>query len=152
MEFAIADLVTRYERGDITRRDFIDQLTLMVAGKVYQGSDAETGPMRTIGVDHVSVQVSDLQRAMDFYTTTFDMKVTSHDTEFNIVRLGTIGTIVSLHEAKTPGRVDHFALKVANFNEARVKAELNAAGHQTGYDIWTGFYVTDPDGMRVQIK
>jgi catechol-2,3-dioxygenase len=51
----------------------------MTAGKGAKAAppaaEAAAGPIRTLGIDHVTLSVADLDRAVQFYTGLFGMKV-----------------------------------------------------------------------------
>ena len=57
-----------------------------------------------------------------------------------------------LRPGKPPGKVDHFAIGVDNFNEASATADLKARGvTPTNEKGGVGFHVVDPDGFPIQI-
>ena len=108
--------------------------------------------METLGVDHVSVQVSNMERSIEFYKKTFNLKFVGENAPNKIVRLGTDRTLVSMHPAPgKPGVVDHFCLTIKDFNQDKVTAELKQKGLTPDYNIFQGFYVKDPDGVDVQM-
>jgi lactoylglutathione lyase len=150
METIIADLVNRFERGGLTRRQLIQGLSLLAASGAT-AAQAQSGGMRATSIGHVSVQVSDLQRSIDFYTRNFGLSVTGEDKANQITRLGIKSTLVSLHHVPPTGIVDHFAINVENFNKERVTQELKQRGIEPRESLESGFHVKDPDGVNVQI-
>jgi catechol 2,3-dioxygenase-like lactoylglutathione lyase family enzyme len=61
MKPIISDLVERYERGGLSRRELIQGLALLVAaGPASAATDAPPAGMTPSGIDHVSVRVKDL--------------------------------------------------------------------------------------------
>jgi len=152
METTISKLVSRFERGALTRRELIQGLTMLTAAgaaaPVAQGQNAR---IQVASIDHVSIQVSDLPRAVDFYRKMFGMPVTSETKEQQIVRLGTGRTMVSLSRRDPAGIVDHFAIGIESFDEDRVAQELRARGANPQRTLGTGFHITDPDGIPVQV-
>lgn len=148
MEQAISDLVTRFERGKLTRRELIQALALVAA----TGTSAAAAPLPSGSINHVSVLVSDIQRSLDFYNRVFGLSVLNQDTANQIYRLGTGGKIlVSLRVEPPPGLIDHFAIGVENFNRERVTSELKEMGITAQENLEFGFYIDDPDGAHVQI-
>ena len=105
--------------------------------------------LQSVNIGHVSVLVSDLQRSIEFYKN-FGLTVTGEDKANKIARMGVKGTLVSLREARPAGMVDHFAINLENFNEARVSDVLKQRGLSPSRDVETGFHVKDPDGANVQ--
>ncbi len=69
------------------------------------------------------------------------------------MRLRVGSSYLALRRRKDPGRVDHFALGVANFNKALITRDLINRGVPPEKDEEgdAGFHVKDPDGFRVQI-
>jgi len=63
MEHTISRLLKAYENGKLHRRDLVKGLTLLAAGS---GSASAAG-FQSNGINHVSLQVSDLQRSSEFY-------------------------------------------------------------------------------------
>ena len=64
MEAIISDLVNRFEKGALTRRGLIQGLAMLTAAGVSPAQD--TG-LKGVKIDHISIQVSDLPRAIAFY-------------------------------------------------------------------------------------
>ena len=63
MEHTISTLLKAYENGKLHRRDLVKGLALLAAGA---GSASAAG-FQSNGINHVSLQVSDLQRSSEFY-------------------------------------------------------------------------------------
>jgi len=147
VEHAISDLVTRYERGRLTRRELVGALTLVAAG----GATATAAPLPSATINHVSVLVRDMQRSIDFYTRVFGLRVLNEDRPNQIARLGTSTVLVSLRVEPPPGLVDHFAIGVEGFNREAVTRELEGMGITPQENLEFGFHIKDPDGANVQI-
>jgi len=152
METIIDDLVHRFQRGALTRRQLIQGLSMLVAAAgTPRAAAAQTSGLRGTSVDHVSILVSDLQHSATFYRDLFGMTQVSEDKPNQILRLGTNRTIVSLRREGQPGTVDHFAIRVQNFNKESVTEELNQHRITPRENVQFGFHITDPDGAIVQI-
>ena len=148
MEPVISDLVTRFERGSLTRRELIGALALLASG----ATAAQPATLKSATINHVSVLVTDMARSMDFYDRVFGLKLMSEDKANKIARLGTGGKIlVSLRVEPPPGVIDHFAIGVEGFNRDAVTADLKGFGLTPTDNIEFGFHVKDPDGAVVQI-
>src|SRR2546428_14087905 len=107
---------------------------------------------KTADIDHVSIQVTDLQRSVDFYKKMFDFSVVSEDKPLGIVRLGTNRTLVSLNRQSPAKIVDHFAIGVTRFTKEAATRYLTQRGGRVGDDPYHGLHVNDPDGVYVQIS
>jgi glyoxylase I family protein len=149
VEHVISDLIGRFERGGLTRRELVQTLALVAAG----GSTiAAAPPQRSGSINHVSVLVSDLQRSIDFYGRVFGLTVVNEDKPNKISRLGAGNKIlVSLRLESPAGLVDHFAIGVENFNRDAVTRDLTAIGITPQENLEFGFHIKDPDGANVQI-
>jgi catechol 2,3-dioxygenase-like lactoylglutathione lyase family enzyme len=104
-----------------------------------------------VKIDHISIQVTDLPRAVAFYEKVFGLTVLGEDKPNEISRLGAGKIIVSLHHKNPTGIVDHFAIGVENFNKERVTQQLKAFGITPEENLDAGFHIKDPEGMNVQI-
>ena len=150
MEAMIANLVDGFERGALSRRDFIRALTILAAGSGSFAESQEPG-LKGMKIDHISIQVSDLTRSVAFYQKTFGLGVVSEDKANEIVRLGIGRTLVSLHHKNPTGVVDHFAIGVEKFNRESITRELKAQGANPENNLDAGFHIKDPEGISVQI-
>lgn len=145
MEHMISSLVSRYETGLLTRRDLIRGLSLLFTTQGSSGGDV----IRVASINHVSLQVNDIQRSAEFYTRTFGLINEGSDT--NTARLASGKCHVSIRRANPVGIIDHFAFGMNRFSEGEVTAELKRRGADPRNEGQFGFHVVDPDGVRVQI-
>jgi len=156
MESIISNLLTCFEKGALPRRELIRGLAMLAAaGGTAASGTAATEPQATTfrgaNIDHVSVQVADLQRSVDFYQKVFGFTVVSQDKANGIIRLGFTKTLVSLNHERPSGIVDHFAIGVPMFNRDSIASELTQRGLTPLDDVFAGFHIKDPDGVNVQI-
>jgi catechol 2,3-dioxygenase-like lactoylglutathione lyase family enzyme len=150
MEAIISNLLSRFERGALSRRDLVQGLAMLTAASgVAQGQD--TAAIKAAKIDHVSIQVTDLPRAVAFYQKMFGLTVVSEDKPNEIVRLGVGKPLVSLHHKSPTGLVDHFAIGVEKFNKDSVTGELKERGVTPEDNLDAGFHIKDPEGISVQI-
>jgi catechol 2,3-dioxygenase-like lactoylglutathione lyase family enzyme len=156
VEPIISDMVERFERGGLTRRELIRGLSLLVAaaqaGESVAAAASSPAPLAATGIDHVSVLVSDLERSRRFYQDLFGFSVLSEDKEHGILRLGGgKKVLVSIRKEQPYGTVDHFGVRVEGFDKAAVTQNLRQRGLQPDENWQYGFYVKDPDGVNVQM-
>src|SRR5881628_2802352 len=146
MESIITKLVKRFDQGTLTRRELIQGLTLLAAGGAATTAAAQETGLKTVKIDHISIQVRDLPRSIRFYQTLFGLHQVSEDKPNEIVRLGaTDKTLVSLHHKAPMGIVDHYAIAVEGFNRDAVSQKLKQRGINPEQDIDAGFHVKDPE-------
>ena len=157
MDAIISDLVTRFERGGLTRRQLIQGLSALVAaGTTASPAVAQAPQLKAMNINHTSVLVTDLQRSADFYGRVFGLMPVSEDKANKILRLGASGTgvlstLVSLRQQNPPGLIDHFAIGVQGFNQNTATDVLKQHGLTPANNIEFGFHVKDPDGAVVQL-
>jgi catechol 2,3-dioxygenase-like lactoylglutathione lyase family enzyme len=151
MEAIISDLLNRFEKGALSRRGLIQGLAMLTAGGAASLAPAQEAALKGVKIDHISIQVTDLPRAVAFYEKIFGLTVMSEDKPNEISRLGAGKIIVSLHHKNPTGIVDHFAIGVENFNKERVTQQLKALGITPEENLDAGFHIKDPEGMSVQI-
>ena len=156
MDATVTQLVERFERGGLTRRQLIEGLSALVAlAGASATATAQSAALQATAINHTSVLVTDLQRSTEFYGM-FGLKPVSEDKANKILRLGTGGsgvasTLVSLRQQAPAGTIDHFAISVQGFNRDAVTQVLKQRGLTPADNIEFGFHVKDPDGAVVQI-
>jgi catechol 2,3-dioxygenase-like lactoylglutathione lyase family enzyme len=152
MTTVVSRLLTRYERGTVTRRELIAALVALAAGTP---TEAAAG-VKVSRIDHISLQVSDLQRSREFYANIFTASVNRNPRPDNELRLdlGDNANVV-LRRAGEPGQVNHLGVRVDGFDRASVAQQLRRAGitpvDEPNLPGTVGFHVVDPDGFRVQL-
>lgn len=125
-----------------------------------------------IGIDHIYITVSDLDRSRAFYDTVFlgvlgfrrnaftlggDQHLQYYNRHFGYVLRP--ARVLQSHQPYAPG-LHHLCLRVDSVDDVRaVSAALNAAGiaatpaalhDQYAPDYWATFF-TDPDGIRLEV-
>src|SRR5215510_8285210 len=147
MKGTISKMLEAYENGKVSRRALIQGLAVLAAGSTA----AEAAGFQGNSVNHISLQVSNLQKSTDFYQRVFACTVNKRDGN-NQLMFGK--NCLVLREGKPAAKVDHFAIGVDNFNKDSVTADLKTRGaapiDQQGGGF--GFHVLDPDGYPVQIS
>src|SRR5437773_8387834 len=146
MTGTISKLLEAYEKGKMSRRTLIQGLAVLAAGTTA----AEAAGFEGNSINHISLQVSNLQRSTDFYSKTYACKVNKRDGN-NQLMFGK--NFLVLREGKPPAKVDHFAIGVDNFKKESVTADLKARGvTPKDEEGGAGFHIVDPDGYPVQIS
>ncbi len=153
MESVISDLVARFENGQISRRHFVGTLAALAASATATAAPAAQAELdfKTAIIDHVSIQVANMQRSAEFYQKMFGFKMISEDKPLGILRLGTTKTLVSLNTQRPAGIVDHFAIGVPRFTKEAAARFAMQHGAAPIDDPYAGLHVKDPDGINVQI-
>jgi catechol 2,3-dioxygenase-like lactoylglutathione lyase family enzyme len=150
MEPIISDLLTRFEKGSLSRRELVQGLAMLAASGTAAAAQEEID-FKSANIDHVSIQVADMQRSIDFYQKMFGFSVISQDQPHEIVRLGNTRTLVSLNRQSPAGIVDHFAIGIPRFIKEAATRYVTQHGARAEDDPYAGLHVKDPDGINVQI-
>src|SRR6202451_3050237 len=66
MEPIISDLLTRFEKGSLSRRELVRGLAILTASGTAATAQEDID-FKSADIDHVSIQVADLQRSVEFY-------------------------------------------------------------------------------------
>jgi len=151
MNTLIHDLLERFDNGTLSRRDLVHGLGVLAAAGSTAAHAQTSTPFVSKGIDHISIQVTDLARSIEFYQTIFGLTIINQDVENSIVRMGRDRIIVSLHAKAPTGIVDHYAIAIENFDRDAVTRALAAHGYEAQENLDYGFYVRDPEGIPVQI-
>ena len=152
MESIISDLVSRFEKGSLSRRDLVQGLALLAASGTAAAAAQDEIDFRSANIDHVSMQVADLQRSVDFYQKMFGFPVVSQEQDLGIIRLGNNRTMVSFNRQSPVGIIDHFSIGVPRFTKEAAARYLTQRGATVGDDPYHGLHTRDPDGIYVQVS
>ena len=130
-------------------------------------------PMRILGLDHIVLRVSDMERMIAFWRDALGCAVEKVQAELGLVHIRAGTALVDLVDiagklGKEGGRaagaegrnLDHFCLRVEPFDPAAIRARLAACGVEVdapkrrfgaeGYG--ESIYLTDPEGNRMELK
>jgi glyoxylase I family protein len=151
MESIISDLVTRFEKGSLSRRELVQGLTILAASGTAATAQ-EAVDFKEADISHVSIHVADLQRSVDFYQKMFGFTVVSQDRPGGIIRLGNGKVLVSVNNGAPAGVVDHFSIGIPRFNRESVTRYLTQHGATPLQGDYAGLHIKDPDGVNVQIS
>jgi catechol 2,3-dioxygenase-like lactoylglutathione lyase family enzyme len=77
METIISKLLSRYEKGSLSRRELVSGLAMLAAGGTGASAAQNELDFKDANIDHISIHVADLQRSIDFYQKMFGFSVVS---------------------------------------------------------------------------
>jgi catechol 2,3-dioxygenase-like lactoylglutathione lyase family enzyme len=167
METVIAQLLTQFENGRLTRRQLIQGIAAAAFAATGVTAAAQGGGFRTTNLDHVSYDVTDYRRTRDFYSNLMGMTIANDngkdacELHFGDARgVGVRDRAMMSIRTRPAARVDHIAFRIADWDTDRVRAELERRGLKgqlaRGGALDTPNYVSltvpDPDGLGVQIS
>jgi catechol 2,3-dioxygenase len=171
MEREISKLLTEFEDGKMTRRDFIrgvGAVAMAAAGVSGAGGAAAqaTGkPFKAYALDHIAYEVADYARTRDFYVNLLGMTVSGDTGKQCYLDFGNQGSVLLARTATkgTVPRVDHVSYYIEDWNTDKVQAEFERRGLKAwgdkgwvvdiggGRRNYASFHVVDPDGYNLQI-
>ena len=129
--------------------------------------------LRIAALDHVVLRVGDLDRATAFYRDVLGCSVEKWQQELGLLQLRAGSALIDLvtldgplgrEGGAAPGRegrnVDHFCLRLESFDEAALRAHLEAHAIEAGPSAdrygadgyGPSIYIRDPDGNTVELK
>jgi catechol 2,3-dioxygenase-like lactoylglutathione lyase family enzyme len=152
MESIISNLMTRFEKGELSRRELVQILAMVACGGSAAAAPAETLDFKAATIDHVSVRVVDMQRSIDFYRKMFGFTVVGEDPSQGVIRLGNTKILVSLNQGAPAGTVDHFSIGIPKFTQELGRSYFTQRGAMPLQGDLAGFHIKDPDGVNVQIS
>jgi metallothiol transferase len=160
MRQATEELVGRFERGVISRRDLVTALLALAARPPGAAGAGEAAPIQVSGIDHVALRVSDVEQSARFYTELFGATVRSRpqgavflDVGGDWLALFGRGVASTGYGVTEPG-VDHlsFHSTTARSAEQRMGA-LREHGLDPASPPGSGrVYFKDPDGIILQLS
>ena len=124
-------------------------------------------------IDHVVLRVRDLERSLRFYGDVLGCKTERRIEALGLTQLRAGASLIDLVEVDSPlgklgggppgesaRNVDHFALDLAAFDEAAIRAHLERCGVEPGEvgqrygarGTGPSMYIKDPDGNVVELK
>ena len=169
MEKVVIELLShQFERGKLTRRQLVQNLTLgvvaasaavptlaagtktLAAGTKDLAADQERGLQGLGGQSHF-VRRSGLQADASFYADLFGMPVSEDNGKQCYLTFGeTVLIARKTHQPNNQPFVDHIAYTIDDWDHKRVEAELKRRGLDPQPDE-DSFHFKDPDGYDVQI-
>jgi catechol 2,3-dioxygenase-like lactoylglutathione lyase family enzyme len=107
----------------------------------------ETERARLIGINHVALEVGDLEAALDFYGSVFELTLRGRVPGMAFVDIGDQFVALSAGREQPPDRKRHFGLVVDSREKARRALERAGAQLLPG----RGLSFLDPWGNHVQV-
>jgi len=102
---------------------------------------------RAVGINHVALEVDDVEAALEFYGTLFDLKLRGRHDGMAFIDLGDQFINLSPHRSQAPDRARHFGLVVDDRTKVRRALEKTAATILPS----PGLDFLDPWGNHVQV-
>ena len=144
----ISNLLGHYETGRLSRRNLICGLAALAAAP--HASAQSSSSFKGAEMNHIAINVSDVQRSRDFYRELLDLPVLDESRNACFLGLGE-GNFLSIFRG-TPG-LNHYCMGIENYEVGRVADELRRQGLEPRQTAGTDrIYFDDPDGIEVQLS
>ena len=161
MRQAMDELIDRFERGALSRRELIAGLLALGASAPPALAGSTSGrPIEVSGIDHVALRVSDIERSARFYAEHLGATVRSRSSNSIFMDVGAqwialfgLGA-ASTGFPPTPPGVDHVSFQPTS---VRAFEERTQALREHGLDPQSPpgsgrVYFKDPDGVILQLS
>lgn len=148
----------------LTRRQLLLSLSGLAIGRRIFAQTVRAS-VRTVGLHHVVLSVSDVQRSLDFYQSLFGAPVQARHGSSVLLRLGDGPGFFVLEPAGAAGpRIDRWGMAIADFDPddvieglAEVGVRSDASGapgtvRTVTRDGTQELFLTDPNGLVVQLQ
>jgi len=160
-------LFDQYERGTMTRRHLVQALAALVLPATVLAQDAAPAPapiVRGLGVNHIGLTVSDIERSFVFYQKLFGVTkgwpATNAGTGIHLDFPTGYISVDSVAEQK--GVITHFSVSIDHIDQDsaklladKINSELPDAKARAAFQPNDGVSTVnllDPDGFHVQIS
>jgi catechol 2,3-dioxygenase-like lactoylglutathione lyase family enzyme len=133
MSDTIELLVNEFETRKMTRRQLVASLSALMATATAEASaQAPAAPSVSMlaqgrSVNHVSLTVSDVQKATDFYSRLFNIKVVSRPGNGGL-NLGLGDGFLGIYGGSNPGTTSHICIGVDDYDPDALAAKCKQMG------------------------
>jgi catechol 2,3-dioxygenase-like lactoylglutathione lyase family enzyme len=102
-------------------------------------------------VNHIGINVTDLKRSVDWYSSVFGLAVLVRGADVAVLGFanGDESTTFVLRTSQKP-EVNHFMFGINNFDAEALGGYLKSKGLELRTDV-SSFHIKDPDGIDVQV-
>jgi len=157
---ATEELVGRFEKGLISRRELVAGILALATRPSEAAQAAAAKPLQVSGIDHVALRVSDVQRSAKFYKELFGATVRSESASSVFLDVGNDWValfgrgVASTSFGSTEPGVDHISFHSVNARSAEDRMRvLREHGLDPTSPPGSGrVYFKDPDGVILQLS
>jgi len=152
MNNIIEKMLDSYEKGGVSRRDFVQSLAVIFAAPTIL-SPAGKAPFTGEMLNHVTLYVSDITRSKNFYQSLLGLTVRKEERDLCNFDLGESFLCLYQKNESVPA-INHFCIGINSFNADTVLEKLKKEFPSSKPTIENGteIYLRDPDNTRVQLS
>lgn len=159
MNNEIENLVDTYESGQMTRRQLVAKLGMMMGfvsgvGQLWASESDKAEPenigstFEAVEINHIALRVTNITRSRDFYTKHLGLKVARQSSNSCFLNCG--NNFVALFRGREAG-LDHYCYAVEDYDVNKAEQKLRAEGLDSVRRQGNRIYFNDPDGLTVQL-
>ena len=150
MEALISKMIEQFETGAITRRELVGGVAAVAAtlAGISTSHAAEESTFKATGLNHIALNVTDVNRSRDFLTKHLGLTVSRQAGDNNCF-LTCGDNFVALFRAQE-AELNHFCFSITDYDVAEAEKTLdseNLSPRREGNRI----YFEDPHGITVQL-
>lgn len=115
--------------------------------------------LRTSSIDHINMEVKDLEQSVAFYKNLFGFEIKKEQPEEKSKIIGNDNIKLCLYEnteMKPEGAIAHFGFHVKNFNDIiKTCDSLGVKIHYDGpvqFEKSRSIYISDPNGYDIELS
>lgn len=153
MEILVEKMLSDFERGVLSRRQLAATLAGLAATAATMPSALAAPSMKAVTLNHLAVNVPNLQKTSKFYQELFGMKLAQQSETTHILSVG--NSFFGIQQKPGPAGLDHFDFGLEDWDAVAMHAKLKALGlaqtPNTRGDA-ESFKFTDPDGFVIQVN
>jgi catechol 2,3-dioxygenase-like lactoylglutathione lyase family enzyme len=150
MEREVSKLLEEYETGRVTRRQVVARLALLgsALGAGAAAPAEEQPTFEAVGLNHLALRVTDVERSRDFYRKHLGLSVASQSLPGNcFLQCGS--QFVALFRGSR-AEMDHYCYSVTGYDQQESARKLRGQGLEPRL-AGNRIYFPDPDGLEVQL-
>jgi len=154
MQEQIVAVLDEFEAGRLSRRQFVGRLTALVAIAAQGGSDvasaqASDSTFEALGLNHLALRVTDLNRSQRFYEQHLGMELIPSG-DRSALRLMACGPhVLNLFKA-AKAEMDHVCFTIADY-DPKVAVDRLRRQNLTPDLQGDRTHFRDPDGYNIQV-
>ena len=151
----IEDLIAQFEAGRLNRRQLAAHIAAWTAAIAQAGAAPAPQPapstFAALGLNHLALTVTDLDRSQRFYEETLGMKlIPMGERQLSNLRFMACGPhVLNLFKHDRTG-IDHVCFEVAGYDPKVAAQKLREKGLEPE-SIQGRTYFRDPDGYKLQV-
>ena len=147
----IEKMLDSYEKGGISRRQFVRSLAVITAAPTVL-TNANQTVFQGKTLNHATLFVTDVARSKVFYQNLLGLRVRKEDKDYCNLDLGE--SFIGLYEDGGAATVDHFCIGIDSFNADAVLEKLKKEFPSANPTMENGkqIYLRDPDNIRFQLS